>query len=109
RLCRARSLPPRAAAPHSAPTRRSSDLADIDPAGHLDPGELRGWQRGHVRALAEVRHDLVARPADVAADLVDLLLGQLVLLLGGGDRKSTRLNSSHVKISYAVFCLQKKT
>src|SRR3989442_3042312 len=25
------------------------------------------------------------------------------------DRKSTRLNSSHVRISYAVFCLQKKT
>src|SRR5690625_6766150 len=25
------------------------------------------------------------------------------------DRKSTRLNSSHVAISYAVFCLQKKT
>src|SRR3989442_6417767 len=29
--------------------------------------------------------------------------------LGEGDRKSTRLNSSHVRISYAVFCLQKKT
>src|SRR5207302_5353720 len=28
--------------------------------------------------------------------------------LGAGDRKSTRLNSSHVKISYAVFCLKKK-
>src|SRR5690606_41242713 len=28
--------------------------------------------------------------------------------LGGEDRKSTRLNSSHVKISYAVFCLKKK-
>src|SRR5690606_39676572 len=29
--------------------------------------------------------------------------------LGGGlDRKSTRLNSSHVKISYAVYCLKKK-
>src|SRR5690554_1454185 len=27
---------------------------------------------------------------------------------GGGDRKSTRLNSSHVRISYAVFCLKKK-
>src|SRR5437868_14573204 len=27
---------------------------------------------------------------------------------GGGDRKSTRLNSSHVSISYAVFCLKKK-
>src|SRR5438132_13941532 len=28
--------------------------------------------------------------------------------LGGGDRKSTRLNSSHTVISYAVFCLKKK-
>src|SRR5438445_7321262 len=28
---------------------------------------------------------------------------------GGGDRKSTRLNSSHANISYAVFCLKKKT
>src|SRR5256885_10084755 len=28
--------------------------------------------------------------------------------LGGGDRKSTRLNSSHLVISYAVFCLEKK-
>src|SRR5690625_5485321 len=27
---------------------------------------------------------------------------------GGTDRKSTRLNSSHVAISYAVFCLKKK-
>src|SRR3989454_7225949 len=29
-------------------------------------------------------------------------------LLGEGDRKSTRLNSSHLVISYAVFCLKKK-
>src|SRR2546426_4802296 len=29
-------------------------------------------------------------------------------LLGLGDRKSTRLNSSHLVISYAVFCLKKK-
>src|SRR5258705_10203479 len=28
--------------------------------------------------------------------------------LGHGDRKSTRLNSSHLGISYAVFCLKKK-
>src|SRR5256885_8409502 len=27
---------------------------------------------------------------------------------GAGDRKSTRLNSSHLVISYAVFCLKKK-
>src|SRR5690606_40221473 len=31
------------------------------------------------------------------------------LLENDEDRKSTRLNSSHVKISYAVFCLKKKT
>src|SRR2546426_6642402 len=30
------------------------------------------------------------------------------LPLGIGDRKSTRLNSSHLVISYAVFCLKKK-
>src|SRR2546427_2288976 len=36
-------------------------------------------------------------------------LGPLHAELGGqGDRKSTRLNSSHSPISYAVFCLEKK-
>src|SRR3712207_7789915 len=35
--------------------------------------------------------------------------GGVVLVVGcGGDRKSTRLNSSHANISYAVFCLKKK-
>src|SRR5690625_6260366 len=33
----------------------------------------------------------------------------MVPSVGGGDRKSTRLNSSHVASSYAVFCLKKKT
>src|SRR2546427_12728223 len=39
-----------------------------------------------------------------------LALQPVVLLVGdrGGDRKSTRLNSSHSQISYAVFCLKKK-
>src|SRR5947209_18655039 len=32
-----------------------------------------------------------------------------VLAVAHGDRKSTRLNSSHANISYAVFCLKKKT
>src|SRR3712207_8144352 len=32
----------------------------------------------------------------------------LVACWGGLDRKSTRLNSSHANISYAVFCLKKK-
>src|SRR5258705_6984986 len=39
----------------------------------------------------------------VEEDKVDLLIGT------SGDRKSTRLNSSHLGISYAVFCLKKKT
>src|SRR5690625_6165152 len=35
--------------------------------------------------------------------------GDNIVMVGfGGDRKSTRLNSSHVAISYAVFCLKKK-
>src|SRR5256885_8695664 len=33
--------------------------------------------------------------------------GQLLVVIAG-DRKSTRLNSSHLVISYAVFCLKKK-
>src|SRR5690554_7472462 len=32
----------------------------------------------------------------------------VTIFLKDGDRKSTRLNSSHVRISYAVFCLKKK-
>src|SRR3712207_7888486 len=35
--------------------------------------------------------------------------GMVGELLAAGDRKSTRLNSSHANISYAVFCLKKKT
>src|SRR3712207_7263569 len=34
--------------------------------------------------------------------------GEAGQLLAEGDRKSTRLNSSHANISYAVFCLKKK-
>src|SRR3712207_8908499 len=38
----------------------------------------------------------------------DALVGELRLGLAPRDRKSTRLNSSHANISYAVFCLKKK-
>src|SRR5690606_40798509 len=37
------------------------------------------------------------------------LEGAVLRLASTIDRKSTRLNSSHVKISYAVFCLKKQT
>src|SRR3712207_8778749 len=39
-----------------------------------------------------------------AMDLIELD-GRRWMHSGGGDRKSTRLNSSHANISYAVFCL----
>src|SRR3712207_8617447 len=35
-------------------------------------------------------------------------LGKIAVLVDAEDRKSTRLNSSHANISYAVFCLKKK-
>src|SRR2546430_10035221 len=44
-----------------------------------------------------------ASNADARAALSDVLCAQ-----GDIDRKSTRLNSSHSQISYAVFCLKKK-
>src|SRR5207342_3545343 len=55
--------------------------------------------------LAEIKLDApLTRPGNVVkADLIGRLCTENV------DRKSTRLNSSHVKISYAVFCLKKKT
>src|SRR2546428_10163917 len=40
------------------------------------------------------------------ADNVEFLKGEIEHIVG--DRKSTRLNSSHDQISYAVFCLKKK-
>src|SRR2546426_7144939 len=49
--------------------------------------------------------DLLAVAAEHAAELIDLVDQRKAVTL---DRKSTRLNSSHLVISYAVFCLKKK-
>src|SRR3712207_7122270 len=55
------------------------------------------------REAEPLRHDADDRVHDAAdADLAPDDPGI------GGDRKSTRLNSSHANISYAVFCLKKK-
>src|SRR5207302_5767559 len=47
---------------------------------------------------------------NLPASVLKILSGKSLRIAGlfVGDRKSTRLNSSHVKISYAVFCLKKK-
>src|SRR5690606_41715325 len=60
------------------------------------------WPAGRWGEVSEGMQILLASPrgfcagVDRAIDIVER------------DRKSTRLNSSHVKISYAVFCLKKK-
>src|SRR3712207_8049521 len=59
--------------------------AVLDQPAQAEGGAARG---------ADLDRDLVGRTTDTAA--ADL------------DRKSTRLNSSHANISYAVFCLKKK-
>src|SRR5437868_9894598 len=45
---------------------------------------------------------------DTSLTAKDRSLGKAEVKVGQIDRKSTRLNSSHVSISYAVFCLKKK-
>src|SRR5699024_11832833 len=54
------------------------------------------------------REDLVSVTHVHVAQLVNRSLVIDVFTDRRGDRKSTRLNSSHVSISYAVFCLKKK-
>src|SRR5690625_6546123 len=55
------------------------------------------------------RRDLLSRHRlDGTLQEVDRLLRQAVLAERGQDRKSTRMNSSHVAISYAVFCLKRE-
>src|SRR3989454_9319842 len=61
------------------------------------------------RALSLMREQLRLREIEVTVDLgpeEPVVLGNAIQL--EQDRKSTRLNSSHLVISYAVFCLKKK-
>src|SRR5690606_41540913 len=94
---------------HSFPTRRSSDLAVL--LAHFDSLDalleridevpflrFRGAaQAGAKLRLHRVQALLYRQLSTIALDAP---------LAGIADRKSTRLNSSHVKISYAVFCLK---
>src|SRR5947207_1823039 len=77
--------------PTPLPTRRSSDLVH-----QVGDHRARGRQGSRAGAVVERRSDGIAYGAGAGA------------LPTARDRKSTRLNSSHTVISYAVFCLQKK-
>src|SRR5690606_39470019 len=67
-------------------------------------------QPGPRPATRSERRGQFAHPLDHPDGVVvDRRFGVAVEVRYPVDRKSTRLNSSHVKISYAVFCLKKKT
>src|SRR5690242_21369983 len=90
---------------HPAPTEiYTLSLHDALPILHRDDhhaGERRRHRCARTRAARahpRLRRGRVA--LELAADLAALLPER--------DRKSTRLNSSHMSISYAVFCLKKK-
>src|SRR3712207_8642010 len=70
--------------------------APVEVAGHADV--VAGQERDPVpdlRVVGELHHLL--------DQLLAAVVGRVAL---AGDRKSTRLNSSHANISYAVFCLK---
>src|SRR5205807_5383563 len=93
---------------HSFPTRRSSDLGQQTEIERIDKDNLHLMltqarrERGHVAQARELRQAEI--PQDVCLSEVD----PLRRADPQRDRKSTRLNSSHLVISYAVFCLKKK-
>src|SRR5262245_65040355 len=77
---------------HSFPTRRSSDL-------RRQRGDLQHRQRRAAASAADRRAGSAHASLSCAAP---------EHVSRHEDRKSTRLNSSHLGISYAVFCLKKK-
>src|SRR5690606_41736947 len=84
---------------HSFPTRRSSDLkaTNAETVNLLLKQQIQPhFLFNALNTLKSLIHKSPAVAEDYLLNLSDL------------DRKSTRLNSSHVKISYAVFCLKKK-
>src|SRR5690606_42109225 len=83
------------------PTRRSSDLGR--------DGGREGGEEHHPEAHAVDRHVVPnAQAGDPLRDVLEVPAPRH-RRAQEEDRKSTRLNSSHGKISYAVFCLKKKT
>src|SRR5690625_6091365 len=92
-MCISRTLTASCRWRRSFPTRRSSDL-DLQETMTMEEVVAR-------ENLNAAYRRVVANKGSPGVD------GMKVNELG--DRKSTRLNSSHVAISYAVFCLKQKT
>src|SRR5699024_11348909 len=89
----------------SFPTRRSSDLAN----GFCRVSEtiIRSSRPHQISGFSAVRCGHGIRAAVFSIERIGHgAVAEIKVLTR--DRKSTRLNSSHVSISYAVFCLKKK-
>src|SRR2546427_2459507 len=82
-------------------TRSHPPLRHQGPDGH-DPFHL--WER-EISRCQYMPHSFLSLPVRRTTDVGPLLR---VDTCSPADRKSTRLNSSHSQISYAVFCLKKK-
>src|SRR5207253_7751013 len=91
------------------PTRRSSDLEDCKAPGSRTKtaksfGAARHAERRHFIGTDSLSPLLVLGSCSVLRGVCRAIV-LLAVLHRRQDRKSTRLNSSHVAISYAVFCL----
>src|SRR5690606_41565859 len=90
----------------SFPTRRAP-TSTLFPYTTLFRSTYAGTELHFLGYFVDHRLPLLTEFAATAAERRSRrILGMIERL---ADRKSTRLNSSHVKISYAVFCLKKKT
>src|SRR5207245_9234573 len=89
----------------SFPTRRSSDLLAV--VGHEAPFD-HGREQMHLLAGLSVTTKAVERTAEAIREDIAARQAENMQRAAISDRKSTRLNSSHGSISYAVFCLKKK-
>src|SRR5690606_20258869 len=81
---------------HSNNTDSTADPAPSELSFALHAMNLGGLMGAMIKTDVDFVDELTDSFTELGSDIGDL------------DRKSTRLNSSHVKISYAVFCLKKK-
>src|SRR5207302_9065373 len=91
--------------PYTTLFRSRRGVAVLEFLGELDRPRVEE-RRANQQRILQRNGDEVEPPnfaAVAAAEHVDTVE---VVVVGMTDRKSTRLNSSHVKISYAVFCLK---
>src|SRR5205814_10035683 len=89
---------------HSFPTRRSSDLSPTQ----INAQVPIGVPAGQAQVVVTSQNGPSASFSVTVAATAPAIFFSPVAAVQKRDRKSTRLNSSHLGISYAVFCLKKK-